>query len=271
MCSTSAIVSGSKMMISSMRLRNSGRKVLLQRASRSCRWSASALRRRRRWRRKPSAAALAHELGAEVAGHDDDRVAEVHRAALAVGQAAVVQDLQQRVPDVRVRLLDLVEQDHAVRAAADRFGQLAAFFVADVAGRRAEQAADGVPLAVLAHVDAHQRVLVVEHELGQRLRQLGLADAGGPRKMNEPIGRRGSFRPLRARRMASAIACDGRVLADDALVQALFHVQQLLGSRSPACWLTGMPVHCATTSAMSLCVHHLVELVLALPLHRASR
>jgi hypothetical protein len=38
---------------------------------------------------------------------------EIDRAALAVGQAAVVEDLQQHVEDVRVRLLDFVEQDHA--------------------------------------------------------------------------------------------------------------------------------------------------------------
>jgi len=39
---------------------------------------------------------------------------EVDRAALAVGEAAVVEYLQQDVEDVRVRLLDFVEQDHLV-------------------------------------------------------------------------------------------------------------------------------------------------------------
>jgi hypothetical protein len=47
---------------------------------------------------------------ADVAGHDDDGVLEVDRAALAVGQAAVVEQLEQHVEDVRVRLLDLVER-----------------------------------------------------------------------------------------------------------------------------------------------------------------
>jgi hypothetical protein len=36
--------------------------------------------------------ALDH-LAAQVAGHDNDRVLEVHGAALAIGHAAVVQDL----------------------------------------------------------------------------------------------------------------------------------------------------------------------------------
>ena len=41
------------------------------------------------------------------------RVPEVDRAALRVGQPPVVEHLQQHVEDVRVRLLDLVEQQHA--------------------------------------------------------------------------------------------------------------------------------------------------------------
>ena len=43
-------------------------------------------------------------------------VPEVHHPALAVGQPAVVENLEQHVEHVRMRLLDLVEQDHAVRA-----------------------------------------------------------------------------------------------------------------------------------------------------------
>src|SRR3546814_1145683 len=80
-----------------------------------------------------------------------------------------------------MRLLDLVEQDHAVRAPAHGFGEVAALLVADVARGRADQAADRVLLHELAHVDAHHRVRAVEQELGQRLAQLGLAHAGGAR------------------------------------------------------------------------------------------
>ena len=67
------------------------------------------------------------ELGLEEVGrvarqvrrHDQHGVGEVHRAALAVGQPAVLQHLQQDVEDVGVGLLDLVEQHHGVGAAAD--------------------------------------------------------------------------------------------------------------------------------------------------------
>jgi hypothetical protein len=41
-----------------------------------------------------------------------------------------------------MRLLDLVEQDHLVRPPPHRFGQHAAFLIADIAGRGADQAGD---------------------------------------------------------------------------------------------------------------------------------
>ena len=81
----------------------------------------------------------------------------------------------------------------------------------------------------LAHVDLDQRVFGAEHELGQRLGQLGLADAGGPQEDE------GADRPLGILQ-AGARAADGLgdrvdrlVLADDALVQRLLHLQQALG------------------------------------------
>ena len=114
-------------------------------------------------------------LGPEVAGHDDDAVAEVDPAALGVRQVAVLEDLQQDVEHLRVGLLDLVEQDDRVALAADRLGQLATLVEADVAGRRADQAADVVALHELAHVDLDQGVLAAEHELGEGLGQLRLA------------------------------------------------------------------------------------------------
>ena len=146
---------------------------------------------------KPSGVLRAISDGPDVRGHDHDRVAEVDRAPLGVGQPAVLQDLQQDVEDVRVRLLDLVEQQHAVRLAAHGLGELAALVVADVAGRRADEPRHGVLLHVLGHVDAHHRVLVAEQELGERARQLGLADARRAEE-DERAGR--ALRVLEARR-----------------------------------------------------------------------
>src|SRR5690606_28607522 len=49
---------------------------------------------------------LLDELGAHVARHDNDGVAEVGYPPLVVGQAAVVKDLQEDVEDLRMGLLD---------------------------------------------------------------------------------------------------------------------------------------------------------------------
>ena len=157
-----------KKMISSIRLRNSGRKCCRS-ASVTCRRTPSS---------RGLAGVLGDELAAEVRRHDDDDVLEVDRAPLAVGQAAVVEQLQQHVEHLGMRLLDLVEQHDRVGPPPDRLGELAGLVVADVSGRRADHPRDGVLLLVLRHVDPDHRVLVVEQEFGERARQLGLADAG---------------------------------------------------------------------------------------------
>jgi hypothetical protein len=74
--------------------------------------------------------------------------------AVVVGQLAVIHHLQQDVEQVRMGLLDLVEQQHAVRVLVDAIGQQAALVEADIAGRRADQARDRVPLHVFRHVEA---------------------------------------------------------------------------------------------------------------------
>jgi hypothetical protein len=115
---------------------------------------------------------------AQVRGHDDDRVPEVDPAALGVRQLPVLEDLEQDVEHLGMRLLDLVEKHDRVALAADRLGQLAALVEADIARRCTDESAHVVPLHELAHVDLDERVLAAEHELGEGLRELGLADAG---------------------------------------------------------------------------------------------
>ena len=125
-------------------------------------------------------------------------------------------------------LFDLIEQNDRVRVAADRFGQLAALLIADISRRRSDQSGHRVLLHVLAHVDAHHVVLVVEQGLCQGLGQLGLADAGRAEEQE------GTDRPVRVGD-AGARAQDGLadqayrlVLPDHVLVQDVLHVQQLL-------------------------------------------
>ena len=58
---------------------------------------------------------------------------------LTISQASVVEDLQKGVPDIRVRLLDLVEEYHPVGPPSDSLGQLTALFIANISWGRAEQ------------------------------------------------------------------------------------------------------------------------------------
>ena len=125
-------------------------------------------------------------------------------------------------------LLDLVEEDHLVRPAADRLGQLAALLVPDVAGRRPDQARHGELLHVLAHVDPGHRRVVVEQELGQRARELGLADAGRAEEQERAkrparVAETGPGPPDRVRH-----GLDRLVLTDDPAVEAILHRDELL-------------------------------------------
>src|SRR5262249_45463338 len=145
--------------------------------------------------------------GAEVGREDQDRIAEVHRATLAIGQPAVVEHLQQHVEHVLMRLLDLVEKDHRARATAYRLRYLATLLIADVPGWRADEPRDRVLLRILAHVDAYHRPLVVEQELGERLGELGLADTGRTEEQEAArravrIGHAGARSPNRVRHRA---------------------------------------------------------------------
>ena len=169
------------------------------------------------------------QLGADVAGHDEDDVLEVDAAAEAVGEAAFVHDLKQHVVDVGMRLLDFVEQEHGVGAPPDAFGQLPALLVADVSWRGTDQTADVVFFHELAHVEPDQGVAIAEEELGQRLGQKRFADAAGAEEDETAHG------PVRVLH-ATAAAADGLghggdrfVLRNDRAVQLGFKLQQALG------------------------------------------
>src|SRR5450755_2988885 len=102
------------------------------------------------------------QIGAtSVTGHNHDSILEVDRATLTIGQATVVHDLQQSIEDLRMRLLNLVEQDDAVRAAAYLLGQLPTFVVA-VSRRATEQTCDGMRLHVLRHIETDHIILATE-------------------------------------------------------------------------------------------------------------
>ena len=183
------------MIVSSTRFKNSGLKVARS-ASVTRRIIVSSVLR----------AQLLDELAAHVAGHDHDGILEIHRAAVAVGHAPVVEDLQKYVEDIRVGLFDLVKEHHGVGPAAHRLGEVAPLVVAHVARRGADETRDGVFFHVLAHVDADHGLLGVEEKLGQGLGQFGLAHARGAHEDERADGPVGVLEPERARRTALATA-----------------------------------------------------------------
>ena len=125
-------------------------------------------------------------------------------------------------------LLHLVEQDHGVRTTAHGLGELAALVVAHVSRGRADEALDAELLHVLGHVDAHERALVVEQALGERLGELGLAHAGGAEEEEAADGAVRVGEPGAAAAHGGGHGAHGIVLADHAAVQLVLEVLELI-------------------------------------------
>ncbi len=102
------------MIVSSMRFKNSGRNRCLQGLfDRRANFLFAAV----------LAGDLLDHLAADVRGHHDDRVGEIDRVTLVVGQSAVVEHLQQDVEHVAMGLFDFVQQHDRIGPAADGFGE----------------------------------------------------------------------------------------------------------------------------------------------------
>lgn len=122
--------------------------------------------------------AVGEFLASDVRGHDDDRILEVHRPSLPVGQPSVIENLQEDIEDIARGLLDLIEEDDAVWLPPHRFGQLPSLVVADVSRRGSDEPRDRVGFHVFAHIDPDEGVLVIEELFGESLGGLGLSDSG---------------------------------------------------------------------------------------------
>ena len=105
---------------------------------------------------------VVEERRAEVARHDDDRVAEVDDAPLAVSQPSIVKDLEEELVELPRGLLNLVDEDDGVRLPTDVLCELATLVVADVARRSTNDTSDRVLLRVLGTVDTNHRLGGIE-------------------------------------------------------------------------------------------------------------
>ncbi len=123
-------------------------------------------------------------------------------------------------------LLNLVEEDNRVGFSPDGLGELAALVVAHIPWGRSDESTDAVALLVLAHVDTHHHVFVVEQHLGQSLGQFGFTDAGGAKEDERADG---ALAVAQARtRAADGVGddADGFVLTHHALVQLVLEVEE---------------------------------------------
>ena len=123
---------------------------------------------------------------------------------------------------------DFVQQDDRIGRAAHAFGELAALFVADIAWRRADQLRYGMLLHVFRHIEANERLLAAEEELGEPASHFGLAHAGGAKEQETSDGAARRFEAGAAAANGASQGGDGLFLADDALMQFLFDAQQFL-------------------------------------------
>ena len=126
-------------------------------------------------------------------------------------------------------LLDLVEEDHGVRIAANLLRELASLVVAHVSGRRPDEPRDGELLHVLAHVKGDERVLGPKEELGERLRELGLAHASRPEEQERPARSPGVAETRAHASHGLRHRGDGLVLTDHATAERVLHREEPLG------------------------------------------
>ena len=106
-----------------------------------------------------------------------------------------------------MRLLDFVEQQHAMRMLVDAVGQQAALVEADIARRRADQARNRVALHIFRHVEAQQFDAERDWPAAWRLRSC--RRRSGRRTGRSRSACSGSRRPARA----SLIADDSASIA----------------------------------------------------------
>src|SRR3989344_1374046 len=141
---------------------------------------------------------------------------------------AVFQNRQEQVEDLGMGFFNLVEQDDAVRPSLDRVGQLALLFVADIAGRSADQFGNVEGFGEFGHVNPDQGVLVFKNLSGQNLGRFGLADSGGPQENEGSDGFLGIGQADSGPPDAFGQLMDRSILAGNMLFQGFFQMEELL-------------------------------------------
>ena len=167
-------------------------------------------------------------MGSEVARHDDEGILEVDDTALAIGQAAIIKDLEEDVEDVGMSFFDFIKKDNRIRMTAHGFRELTPFFIAYISRRRTNQAAYGMLFHIFTHIDADNALFIVEEHFRKALGKFRLADA---RRAQEDKGTNGLIGILDAGTSADngfGDSLHGFILTDDPLMEDFIQVSQFL-------------------------------------------
>src|SRR5581483_1394246 len=121
--------------------------------------------------------------GTQIGGEDDDAVPKVGDVANRIGEARVVEHLQEEIPHTRMSLLELVEQHDGERLTPNTMNQ--GIGLAQPA-RLPEQSRNGGRLLELAHVESDHAIGRTEQELGEHFCDFGLTGTGGTGKEEYP-------------------------------------------------------------------------------------
>lgn len=108
---------------------------------------------------------------------------------LRIGRVPLVEDLQEHVHRLGVRLFDLVEQHDPKGPLPQRFGELATLLVSHVARLGAQQARHRVLFDQLAHVETYDAVALAEHKVVGGAYQPDVSTDGDPIPVRFPVGR----------------------------------------------------------------------------------
>ena len=114
----------------------------------------------------------------DIRGQQDNGIGKIDTAAMTISQVTFIQHLKQNVENIGMRLLDLVKQHDLIGTPSHSFGQRAAFFITDIAGRRPDQTCHRMLFHIFRHINAQHRAVIIEQEAGERLCHFGLANAG---------------------------------------------------------------------------------------------
>ena len=169
--------------------------------------------------------ALQQVRGSDVRSHDQYGVLKIYSAPLGISDPAVVKHLKQYIEHIRVGFLHLVKQHHRIGLPSDGLRKLPSLLIANIAGRRSNQAGYGIFFHIFAHVDTHHIVFVVEQSRCQGFGQFRLAHAGGAQEQERADGLARILDPRLGADDGLADLGDALVLADHSPVQFLVQMQ----------------------------------------------